>query len=218
MRPMTRAERETLESRRICDVCEPWLEEALKNTPHSGRRVLVPDVSADRFSTITKHGGAMLPTAYRITIVRLARLKVGAHYESKAMPNRAPKVYSCSTFIAHLCAFVGLSMPRYAIDQSYVGKRVRHLAQPGLAFYRNAFPLEDEDRAIGHVGLTTREGTIIHGSRARGEIVEEPIPDGAVLFTDPFPQGVQRLLVIPDKIQGVATALDVARWLARPLT
>lgn len=218
MRPMTRAEREILESRRICDVCEPWLEDALKNIPHSGRRVLVPDVSADRFSTITKHGGGMLPTAYRITIARLARLKVGTRYEPKAIPERAPKVYSCSTFVAWLFAFVGLSMPRYAIDQSYVGRRVRQPGQLGLAFYRNAFPIEDEDRAIGHVGLTTREGTIIHGSREHVTIVEEPIPDGAVLFTDPFPDGVQRLIIIPNKIQGVETALDLARWLARPLT
>ncbi|MBM5789649.1 NlpC/P60 family protein [Candidatus Parcubacteria bacterium] len=210
---------ERLAQLRICSVLEPWLADALPRVPHLGRRVLVPACDVEAFFTdLPQHGGAILKTAVRITAVRLARLKINGKYEPKALPDYAPKIYSCSTFIAKVFAFVGIHLPRYAIDQSYFGRQIRRPGQPGLAFYRNTFPIADADRVIGHVGLTTRDGTIIHGSRAQGHIVEEALPDDAVLFTDPFPKSPQRLLIIPPKIQGVETALDVARWLARPLS
>ncbi len=217
MRPISRRDRKLLGSRRICTVNEPWIGELLPTIPHKGRRVLAPMRLLPLFDGLPNVGGEIIKTDIARTVEHLARAKLGTNYRATAMPSYAPKGYSCSTFVHWMFAFVGMYMPRYAIDQSYIGERLDAPGRPGLAFYRNRFPIRDRGRAVGHVGITTTRGTIIHGSHVAGQIVEEAIPSGAELFTDPFPKEPQLLLIIPNKIEGIETALDLARWLERPL-
>lgn len=199
-------------------VNEPTLGKALWQIPHKGRRVLVPARLDHLFSTIGEYnGGAVLKIATRKIVQDLARTKVGRCYKATALPELAPSVYSCSTLTYWVYAFVGLNLPRYAIDQSHIGHKARKSIAGGLAFYRNRFPIEDRDRAIGHVGITTSRQTIIHGSFTAGVVVEEAIPDGAVLFGNPIPREPQVVIIVPNKIQGITTALDLMRYLERPL-
>lgn len=214
---VARRDRKLLTSRRICTVNEPWIGQILPNIPHHGRRVLVPKRLVHLFEGLIALGGEILEINLQTTMERLARAKVGKCYRATAMPDLAPKGYSCSTFIYWMFAFIGLHLPRYAIDQSYVGDRLEEPGRPGLAFYRNRFPIRDRSRSVGHVGFTTRRGTIIHGSSQKEQIVEESIPPNAELYTNPFPKEPQVLLVIPNKIEGIETALDLVRWLERPL-
>jgi hypothetical protein len=200
-------------------VNEPWIDDVLQSIPHQGRRVLVPARLVRHFQGIEQQGGMILPFAHkrlRKAILTLARAKLGSIYRSAATPDSAPTGYSCSTLTYWVYAFVGLHLPRYAIDQSYVGHLVVKPVSAGLAFYKNRFPIKDRGRAIGHVGITTRKCTIIHGSSSQERITEVPLPEGATLFTDPLPRNPQALLFIPQKIQGVRTALDLLRWLERP--
>jgi hypothetical protein len=200
-------------------VNEPWISDVLKSIQHRGRRVLVPARLVEHFQGIKEQEGEVLPFSHanlRTTIITLVRAKLGAYYMATAQPNSAPKCYSCSTFTYWVFAFVGLHLPRYAIDQSYVGHCVDKPVSAGFAFFRNRFPIQDPDREIGHVGITTRNRRLIHGSASKEKIIEVPLPGGAALFTDPLPKSPQTLLIIPQKIQGVRTALDLLRWLERP--
>lgn len=218
MQSLSAVDRRLLASRQIMTVNEPWLGKTLPQIPHKGRRVLVPTRLASLFATITQYDkDAVLSIDVHKIVERLARTKVDRYYRATAPTDLAPKGYSCSTLTYWVYAFAGLSLPRYAIDQSYVGHVVTKATAGGLAFYRNRFPIEDRDRAIGHVGIITNKQTIIHGSSAARKVVEETIPYGAVLFTDPFPKDPQILIIVPNKIQGITTALDLARWLERPL-
>lgn len=216
MRPLSKRNRELLMARRICDVNEPWIDGLLPTIPHKGRRVLVPARLLAHFSEITAQGGTILNPQLRRVVLALARAKIGTRYRPKAIPSFAPKGYSCSTLTYWVYVFIGLDLPRYAIDQSRIGIRITSPVPAGLAFYENSFPTRDHDRAIGHVAITINASTVIHGSVRLQQIVEEPIPDEVVLFTDPIPNEPQRLLIIPPKIEGVFTALDLARWLERP--
>lgn len=214
---LTKRDQRLLSHLRVCSVHETKHPEFPESIPRNGWRVFVPLRLMELFRTLTTHGGAVLELKPGHIIEQIARSKIGAIYQATSLPEHAPRHYSCSTFTFWVFACIGIHLPRYAIDQSYIGQCVAQPSRPGLAFYQNRFPLQDSDRAIGHVGITTRDGTIIHGSSQVGRILEEPLPEHAVLFTDPFPLEPHMLLILPKKIKGIETALDLARWLARPL-
>lgn len=216
MRPLSKRNRELLCTRRICDVNEPWIDGILPAIPHYGQRVLVPARLITCFAGITSQGGSILNPQLRRVVLTLARTKVGRMYRATALPSLAPKGYSCSTLTYWVYAFIGLDLSRYAIDQSHIGKRVLVPVPAGFAFYENSFPIRDPDRAIGHVAITISANMVIHGSSRLGKVIEESLPNGAILYTDPIPNEPQRLIIIPPKIEGVFTALDLARWLERP--
>ncbi len=196
---------------------EPWIDKILRFIPHKGRRVLVPARLVEHFEGVIRQGGSTLKVPLRSVVQQLARAKVGVMYRPQTVPSTAPKSYSCSTLTYWVYAFVGISLPRYAIDQADVGKPVKKPVAGGLAFYENRFPIRDNGRAIGHVGITTKQGTLVHGSTKENRIVEVPLLEGAVLYTDPILNEPQRLIIVPPKIEGVFTALDLSRWLERPL-
>lgn len=214
---LSKKDQQLLGSLRVCPVHETKHPDFPEHIPRSGQRVFVPLRLMECFHTLKEQGGNVVELNPGHTIEQIARTKIGAIYQATSLPEHAPRYYSCSTFTFWVFSCIGMRLPRYAIDQSYIGQLLTRPSRPGLAFYQNRFPIRDSDRAIGHVGITTREGTIIHGSVQAGRILEEPIPEHAVLFTDPFPLEPHMLLIIPKKIKGIETALDLARWLARPL-
>ncbi len=215
MQELSHKERAYLASLRICDVHEPRLSVDCP-IPRTGRRVLVPFALCHLFAEITAPAETMTTYNLRETVELLARGKLGTVYRREALPIDAPNAYSCSTFVKALFAFIGIDLPRYAIDQSYVGNYLYNSRQSCLVFSAHQFPIKDQDRSVSHVGLVTQHRTIIHGSSTQRCVVEEPFNDEPCFFVDIIPDELSLLLYVPDHIQGVETALDLARWLQRP--
>lgn len=212
--------REILSRLTVCHHTPLYLSDPLLALPPHGRCVLVPASCDTVFTTLNEQGGVIFPLSCADlikSVENVARSAIGSPYLTTAMPNTAPTIFSCSTFVAWVFAAIGIHLPRYAIDQSYEGLRCLTPPRFGLAFFQNKYPLHDFDRAIGHVGIKTMQNTLIHGSITEKMIVEEPLTYDVVLYTNPFPSQPSLLLVLPDHIQGVQTALDLARWLQRPL-
>ena len=204
-------DREILSRLRIC---------IPREKKHRQPRVLVPNRLLPLFAPILDFDGQIYDDIHLITrVIWIARQKVCTPYFNQATPEDGPEQYSCSTFIQAVFAQVGIDLPRYAIDQSYVGREYPQDHDPGigdLVFFRNRFPIQDPDREIGHVGLVSDAGWIIHGSQKTKMISGEAIPNGIVKATYPFPNWDSTLVILPSKLKGMKTALDLARFLQRP--
>lgn len=210
MNPLPDALRVTLSGLRVCRA---------NGIP---ARVLVPVGLEPWLRPIRERGG----TAEEIDglpdrVISFARRFLETGYRAHATLRDAPNEFSCSSYTAYAFAFVGIHLPRYAVDQSYVGRPVsrEHPLRKGtLAFWRSEFPVRDTDRSIGHVAIATGDGTLLHAStrEGRNDVHVFPPKNGvATLATDPFPQGPQLLAHIPSNRRDLETALDVVRWLQR---
>lgn len=187
-------------------------------------RLLVPNQYIDLFCTVSERGGQIAiinepRTDLPFDVLEIAHRQLNKPYFNRATPQDAPQVFSCSTFTKWVFAQIGIWLPRYSIDQSYVGNLsdrrslTKYVGQ--LFFYRNRFPIEDPDRSIGHVAISIGDGTIIHGSAKCGKIAIEPIKISPSLIANPFPKEACVRITLPTKTEELETALDVARWLQR---
>ena len=199
--------RRSLESLRIC--------RANGITP----RVLVPE-SALPWLEKTDAKGGRVEDANDLSdrLVAFARIQIGMEYKTHATIQLAPHTFSCSTFVKYAFASVGIWMPRYSIDQTYCGTIVETVNwKPGtLAFWKGEFPIRDEDRAVGHIGIVCGERRIIHAGSKSGAVHEfEPLYPETARFVDPFPAERHVLVLPPTEERGLETALDIVRWLQR---
>ncbi len=102
-----------------------------------------------------------------VNIFDLARDLIGKiEYKRSISLEAAPKIFSCATFVRYLYAQLGIELPVYAVDQSKMGIEVSiNLLRAGdLVFAKGRLPQYDFDpnTGIGHVGLLTDKGTVLH--------------------------------------------------------
>lgn len=182
-------------------------------------RVLVPEAALDWLAGAEEDGVIVDPADdIRTRAVGFARQLIGSRYETLADLQRAPRVFSCSSFVKFVFASVGVWMPRYAVDQSYQGVTLDgpRWTDGTLLFWKSLYPIEDETRAVGHVAVVSGEGRAIHaGGRARTVHAFSPSRPASAIFVDPFPSDPQALLLLPSEERGFETALDVVRFLQR---
>lgn len=101
-------------------------------------------------------------------LVYFAKKHLGKPYLYGAAPSEAPKIFDCSSFTQYLYKRIGINLPRTALDQAYLGKKLSHKKQklePGdLIFIKGSeghYNPEFPD-GIGHVAMYIGEGKIIH--------------------------------------------------------
>lgn len=112
-----------------------------------------------------------------IDIISIARSLVGqAVYRRGARMVEAPAVFDCSSFIKWLYGQKGLYLPRRSIQQRKVGESVpvKNLSDGDVIFVSGYIDYFDSDPAdgVGHVGIYTGEGTVIHAANRRLGVVE----------------------------------------------
>ncbi len=183
-------------------------------------RVLVPESALPWFENIDARDGAIDRDVddLRDQVVSFARRQIGIEYHARATIQSAPHAFSCSTLVKYAFAWIGIHMPRYAVDQTYHGAIVETVDwNPGtLAFWKGEFPIRDEDRAVGHVGIVCGERRIIHAGSGDGSVHEfTPLRPESASFVDPFPTEPHALVLPPTEVRGLETALDIVRWLQR---
>ncbi len=115
-----------------------------------------------------------------VDLVALARPRVGtARYRRGAKPSEAPMVVDCSSLVKWLYGQRGIWLPRRSIQQRELGKAVppADVAAGDLLFVAGAvnYSFDDPADGVGHVGLATGEGTVIHAADRDRGVVESPL-------------------------------------------
>lgn len=111
--------------------------------------------------------------------VGMSRYKRGAH------PKQAPAIVDCSVLVKWWYAMHGIRLRRYAVDQRDQGVTVNENEEPclgDLVFSAGRYGRfrEDSHDGVGHVGICTGEGTVIHAASSRAHVIEVPY----VAFTE----------------------------------
>ena len=183
-------------------------------------RVLVPATTLPWFENVDARGGSIDDDADDLPdrVVGFARRQIGIDYHAHATVQSAPHAFSCSTLVKYAFAWIGIHMPRYAVDQTYSGVVIETVDwKPGnLVFWKGEFPIRDPDRAVGHVGIVCGDQRIIHAGSGDGFVHEfTPLRPETARFVDPFPTEPHVLVFPPTEERGLETALDIVRWLQR---
>ncbi len=125
-------------------------------------------------------------TPLDINMVEIARACVGQSvYKRGALLSEAPAVVDCSSFVWWVYQQRGIELPRFALTQRQatydIGitrpDELDEVAAGDLIFTKGriSYYLADRADGVGHVGMLTGEGTVIHAANMRLGVVEESI-------------------------------------------
>lgn len=117
----------------------------------------------------------------QVNLVELARSLVGvSQYRRGARLREAPDVFDCSSFTKYLYAKAGIWLPRRSIQQRAFGYIVEGDIKAGdLVFCSGRIDYFETDPSdgVGHVGLATGEGAVVHAANKLLGVVESSLPD-----------------------------------------
>ena len=106
-----------------------------------------------------------------LKLVKIAKGLVGRPYKYGAGTKEAPRFFDCSLFTQYVFREVGVRLPRTAIEQAMIGKKIAlsKIKEGDIIFmkgeigrYNKYFP-----QGVGHAGIYIGGGKIIHASRKR---------------------------------------------------
>lgn len=188
------------------------------------KEILACASEARGLQVLSEAGFEFLPN----DVVAIARALLGkARFDRFAEQSDAPLAFNCSGFAKWIYGQLGVWLPRYGIDQSQLGISI-DLAETqagDLIFTRGLRPryLTRLEEGVGHVGIATGEGTVVHCTRRHSKnlegVVETPI-DEFLISPERF-RGIRRILPareqflvvrVPEEYrQKIETSSDV-RW------
>ena len=106
-----------------------------------------------------------------LKLVALAKSLKGRPYKYGATMKDAPRFFDCSLFTQYLFKEIGVALPRTAIEQAMIGKKVllNKIKEGDLIFmkgeigrYNKYFPA-----GIGHTGIYIGKHKVVHADRKR---------------------------------------------------
>lgn len=126
---------------------------------------------------LLSHKGFVL---VEVNIIALARQCIStSHYRRGAKPSEAPAIVDCSSFIKWLYAQRGIWLPRRSIQQRELGEVVNldELVAGDVVFVSGWIDYYHDDPAngVGHVGIATGDGTVVHAANRKANVVETPL-------------------------------------------
>ena len=101
-------------------------------------------------------------------LVHFAKKHLGKPYKYGAKSWQAPRIFDCSSFVQYLYKRIGIDLPRTALQQAHLGKRINpqkeKLEIGDLIFIKGKWGHYNPEflQGIGHVAMCVREGKIIH--------------------------------------------------------
>lgn len=134
-------------------------------------------ISHEEILAILKRNGF---GAVAVDVLSLARQCIcTSQYRRGARLYEAPGVVDCSSLIKWLYAKRGIWLPRRSIQQREFGEPVNlnEVIAGDVVFVSGKIDYYDENPAdgVGHVGVATGEGTIIHAANSRVNVIESSI-------------------------------------------
>jgi hypothetical protein len=164
-------------------------------------------ISREETLTILNHKGFVL---VEVNIIALARQCIGtSQYRRGARIFEAPAIVDCSSFIKWLYAQRGIWLSRRSIQQRELGEAVNldELVAGDVVFVSGWIDYHHDDPAngVGHVGIATGEGTVIHAADRKANVVETPLDKfiGKTKF-----RGVRRYIPKDVEVLTFATPVD----------
>jgi len=109
----------------------------------------------------------MLKTKNQEKLVYFAKENLGKPYKYGAKESEAPKVFDCSSFVQYVYKKIGVALPRIALEQAHIGKKVKpkkeNLQIGDLIFIKGTVGRYNEEfpQGIGHVAMYIGDGKII---------------------------------------------------------
>lgn len=115
-----------------------------------------------------------------VDLVGLARrCIVISSYRRGAKLSEAPTIVDCSSLIKWLYGQRGIWLPRRSIQQRELGEHVslNDVSMGDVIFTRGAvnYYHSNPRDSVGHVGMVTGEGTVIHAANSRVGIIESSL-------------------------------------------
>lgn len=156
-----------------------------------------------------------------VDCIALARQCMGTSlYRRGARLLEAPAVVDCSSFVKWLYAQRGIWLPRRSIQQRAFGEVVhsKQCIAGDLIFVSGCIDYYDDDPTdgVGHVGMATGDGTVIHAANSTANVVETQLE--AFMSGGKFrgmrryvPQGVEVVTLETPTEREVEVADDI-RW------
>lgn len=119
-----------------------------------------------------------------VNLVALARQCIGkSKYRRGAKPSEAPGIVDCSSFVKWLYGRRGIWLPRFSIQQRDQGERIEleNVTVGDLIFVsgRIDWYLDNPADGVGHVGIATGNGTVIHAANKKIRVTESRLQDFA---------------------------------------
>ena len=157
-----------------------------------------------------------------IDIIALARHCIGnSQYRRGARMVEAPKIVDCSSFIKWLYAQRGIWLPRRSIQQREIGENIplEQIDGGDVVFVSGHidYYYTDPEDGVGHVGIATNAGSVIHAANRKSDVVETPLSSfiGKTKFRGVrryIPKNIDVLTLETPKNREVEIADDI-RWI-----
>ena len=133
----------------------------------------------------------------KVNLVELARKCIGvSKYRRGARLDEAPQMFDCSSFIKWLYGQKSIWLPRRGIQQREFGIPVnrKEIKAEDIVFVSGYidYYFTDQKDGVGHVGIATGEGTIIHAANGKLGVIESSFED----FVSKGFRGIRR--IVPD--------------------
>jgi len=119
-------------------------------------------------------------TLIEVNLIALARQCITTSlYRRGARFYEAPRVVDCSSFIKWLYAQRGIWLPRRSIQQRELGEIVNpdKIVSGDVVFVSGWIDYyhDNPSDGVGHVGIATDDGTVIHASDKQSNVIETPL-------------------------------------------
>lgn len=118
--------------------------------------------------------------AISVDLLELAKqCTASSQYRRGARASEAPEIVDCSSFVKWLYGQRGVWLPRRSIQQRALGQPVTlpEMRSGDLVFvsgFINYYETDPSD-GVGHVGMITENGTVIHAANSKLGVIESPM-------------------------------------------
>jgi cell wall-associated NlpC family hydrolase len=142
-------------------------------------RSLKLEISDDRVIELLEQMGC---SVVEVDLIEIARNIVPwARYSRGVKKSDAPHKVDCSTFTAWVYGQIGIWLPRRTIQQRRMGRSIglSRLRAGDLVFKTGRISWYDEDPRdnVGHVGIASGRGTIVHAVSPERGLFEDSVRD-----------------------------------------
>jgi len=135
-----------------------------------------------------------------------------ATYKRGARMQDAPHTFDCSSLIKWLYGQRGIWLPRRSIQQREYGEYVEpeNIQTGDIVFTSGRIDYFDRDPTdgVGHVGIVTGSGTIIHAANRRRGVVESPYD----VFKHRGLRGIRRLIPCDTSVYTLESTERETEW------
>lgn len=159
-----------------------------------------------------------------VDLVELARSCVGTSvYRRGARFHEAPGVVDCSGFVRWLYGQMGIWLPRRSIQQYMLGEEaaLEEVSALDVVFVsgRIDYYHDDPTKGVGHVGIATGLGTVVHAANKELGVIETPLAEFIEAEQGKFrgvrryvPKGADLVTLQVPEYRDVDTSDDI-RWI-----